>query len=369
MWLTSSSIGRKFIMALTGAFLILFVTFHVLMNGVALFWPSAYNVVCEFLGANWYALVGTLVLAGGFALHILYALWLTWENRCARGGDRYKVTSRPPQVEWASKNMLVLGIVIICFMVVHLWQFWAKMQLVEILHLPSDMPPAAGTYFIQEAFSCPWTLIIYIIGFIALWFHMTHGFWSMCHSSGLDNKTWMPRLKCIGNVWATVVCGLFLAEAIVFTVSAKNESYLNCPELQQQYIDMQQAGLEAGHEYPMLVLEGVPAANMAFKGTAAPAAYPGECGNSGDCAVCPENGCTDCAEGHCDVCPKDRCAPCGRHGEHSACPAGGHHRHHHGHHADCPHAAGCPAEGAANCPAGEQAPVENQVSETLPNNI
>ncbi len=339
MWLTSSSIGRKFIMALTGAFLILFVTFHVLMNGVALFWPSAYNVVCEFLGANWYALVGTLVLAGGFVLHILYALWLTWENRCARGGDRYKVTSRPPQVEWASKNMLVLGIVIICFMVVHLWQFWAKMQLVEILHLPSDMPPAAGTYFIQEAFSCPWTLIVYIVGFIALWFHMTHGFWSMCHSSGLDNKKWMSRLKCIGNVWATIVCGLFLAEAIVFTVSAKNENYLNCPELQQQYLEMQQAGLEAGHDYPMQALEGVPCSNMALKGTDAPSACSvdcaahrhADCGMAGECAVCPENGCNDCAEGHCDVCPKDQCAPCGRH--------------------------------------GEQAPVENQVSETLPNNI
>ncbi len=57
MWLTSSSIGRKFVMAITGACLVLFVTFHCLMNSVALFWPAAYNVVCEFLGANWYALV------------------------------------------------------------------------------------------------------------------------------------------------------------------------------------------------------------------------------------------------------------------------------------------------------------------------
>ena len=61
-------------MSLTGAFLILFVTFHALMNGVAIFWPTAYNVVCEFLGANWYALVGSLVLAAGFIVHILYAL-------------------------------------------------------------------------------------------------------------------------------------------------------------------------------------------------------------------------------------------------------------------------------------------------------
>ena len=46
-------------MSVTGAFLVLFLTFHALMNGVALFWPTAYNVVCEFLGANWYALIGS----------------------------------------------------------------------------------------------------------------------------------------------------------------------------------------------------------------------------------------------------------------------------------------------------------------------
>ena len=87
-------------MCLTGAFLILFVTFHVLMNGVAIFWPTAYNMVCEFLGANWYALIGTGVLALGFILHIVYATWLTVQNRKARGHERYEVTSRPPQVEW-----------------------------------------------------------------------------------------------------------------------------------------------------------------------------------------------------------------------------------------------------------------------------
>lgn len=77
MWLFSSSIGRKFVMAVTGLCLVLFVTFHVLMNSVALLWPTAYNAVCEFLGANWYALVASVGLAALFVIHILYALWLT----------------------------------------------------------------------------------------------------------------------------------------------------------------------------------------------------------------------------------------------------------------------------------------------------
>ncbi len=133
MWLTCSSIGRKLVMAVTGACLVLFVTFHCLMNGVALFWPMGYNAVCEFLGANWYALVASMGLAALFVIHILYALWLTLQNRRARGNDQYAIAGAAPGVEWSSKNMLVLGIVVVAFLVVHLIQFWAKMQLAEIL--------------------------------------------------------------------------------------------------------------------------------------------------------------------------------------------------------------------------------------------
>ncbi len=221
MWLTCSSIGRKFVMALTGICLVLFVTFHCLMNGVAIFSPEGYNAVCAFLGANWYALVASLGLAALFIIHICYALWLTLQNRKARGNDRYAVVTKPVQVEWASQNMLVLGIVVLAFIVVHMIQFWAKMQLAEIMgqHFPD---PQNGIYFIGEAFRNVWTPIVYIIGFIALWFHMNHGFWSMFQSCGWDNDTWLPRLKTIGFWWTTIVVLLFIAEAIVFTVRANS---------------------------------------------------------------------------------------------------------------------------------------------------
>lgn len=244
MWLTSSSIGRKVVMSLTGAFLILFVTFHALMNGVALLWPAAYNEVCLFLGANWYALVGTLVLAAGVLLHIVYALWLTVQNRKARGSERYDVNARQPQVEWSSKNMLVLGIVVVAFLFIHLIQFWARMQLAEICgceYVTADgeaVPAAAGTWFLSIAFSQPWTLVVYLIGFVALWFHLTHGFWSMFQTVGWNNKVWMQRLKCIGNTWATIVVALFIIEAVVFTVQANRGVYTDCPVLQEQYATM-----------------------------------------------------------------------------------------------------------------------------------
>lgn len=240
MWLTSSSIGRKLVMAITGACLVLFVTFHVLMNAVALIAPTAYNAVCAFLGANWYALVASMGLGLLFIIHIIYALWLTVQNRRARGADRYAVTARQPQVEWASKNMLVLGIVVLAFLVVHMIQFWAKMQLAEVLGKHAvdlngvEASPKAGMMFINAAFSCIWTPIIYIIGFVALWFHMNHGFWSMFQTTGWNNAIWIKRLKTIGLWWSSIVVALFIAEAIVFTVNANNDKYLTDPELQLQ---------------------------------------------------------------------------------------------------------------------------------------
>ena len=224
MWLTNSSLGRKVVMSVTGLFLLLFVTFHVLMNAVALISPRGYNLVCEFLGANWSALIATVILAAGFVFHIIYAFWLTLQNRKARGNDRYAVTTRPKSVEWASQNMLVLGIVVVAFLIVHLVQFWAKMQLVEVMHQVGCETEAAavvyaadGMHHIANAFSQIWTLPVYVIGLIALWFHMTHGFWSAFQSIGVSNNKWIPRFKTLGNWWSTIVVALFIIQAIVFT--------------------------------------------------------------------------------------------------------------------------------------------------------
>jgi len=200
------------------------VTFHVLMNAVALISPRGYNLVCEFLGANWYALIATVILAAGFVFHIIYAFWLTLQNRKARGNDRYAVTTRPKSVEWASQNMLVLGIVVVAFLIVHLVQFWAKMQLVEVMHQVGCETEAAavvyaadGMHHIANAFGQIWTLPVYVIGLIALWFHMTHGFWSAFQSIGVSNNKWIPRFKTLGNWWSTIVVALFIIQAIVFT--------------------------------------------------------------------------------------------------------------------------------------------------------
>ena len=156
MWLSNSSVGRKVVMSVTGIALILFLTFHCAMNVVALISPSGYNWICEMLGANWYAVAATMVLACLFVIHLVYAFWLTWQNRKARGNERYAVTDKPKTVEWASQNMLVLGIIVVLGLCLHLFNFWAKMMLPE-LNGTTDLQVLSnatnGIYHIKQTFS------------------------------------------------------------------------------------------------------------------------------------------------------------------------------------------------------------------------
>ena len=168
MWLINSSIGRKVVMSVTGIALILFLTFHGCMNIVALFSGEAYNWICEALGANWYAVVATLGLAALAVIHIVYAFILTAQNRSARGSERYAETEKPAKVEWASQNMLVLGIVVVLGLLLHLFNFWYNMMFAELIgttmgHLPSD-----GFAFIIDTFQNPVYVVLYIVWLVAL---------------------------------------------------------------------------------------------------------------------------------------------------------------------------------------------------------
>ena len=164
MWLYDSSVGKKVVMSVTGIALILFLTFHACMNIVAVFSADAYNSVCEFLGSNWYAVAGTLVLAFLVVLHFVYAFILTLENRKARGNNRYAVTSRPDKVEWASQNMFVLGLIVILGLCLHLYNFWANMMLAELTGNAGacGIDPTDGAAFIAQTFGNPVYAIIYI---------------------------------------------------------------------------------------------------------------------------------------------------------------------------------------------------------------
>ena len=216
MWLINSSIGRKVVMSLTGIALILFLTFHMSMNIVALFSGEGYNMICEFLGANWYAVVATMGLAALALLHIVYAFWLTMQNRAARGTERYEVTAKPEKVEWASQNMLVLGIIVLLGLVLHFWNFWYNMMFAELVGFETEFHPADGFAYIKETFSNPVFVVLYIVWLVALWFHLSHGFWSAMHTLGWNGKTWFERWKTIGLVYSTVLMLGFLVVVLAF---------------------------------------------------------------------------------------------------------------------------------------------------------
>ena len=210
MWLKDSSIGRKFIMSLTGLALVLFLIFHGCMNLAVVVSEEAYNTICHLLGANWYALIGTLGLAFLVVLHFCYGIYLTIQNRAARGNDRYAVTGKKEGVEWESENMLVLGFCVLGFLVLHLYNFWFRMQLAEITNgaTAGAFDPQNGAAYVKALFTTPVCgqiyCALYLIWLCALWFHLRHGVWSALHTLGWNNLVWMKRIKVIGVIVATL---------------------------------------------------------------------------------------------------------------------------------------------------------------------
>lgn len=216
MWLINSPIGRKVVMSLTGICLILFLTFHCCMNVVAFFSGDAYNMICEFLGSNWYAVAGTLGLAALAVVHIVYAFILTIQNRRARGNERYDVSASHETVSWASQNMLVLGLIILVGLVLHLYNFWGHMMFAELAHIQVAHDPSDGFAWILETFSNPVYSVLYLVWIVALWFHLSHGFWSSLHTLGISGKIWFKRWQIIGIVYVTILMGVFAFLVLAF---------------------------------------------------------------------------------------------------------------------------------------------------------
>jgi succinate dehydrogenase / fumarate reductase cytochrome b subunit len=196
-----SSIVKKLVMSISGLFLIVFLLLHLSINLSAIASESAYNAACKFMDTNIFIQIMVPVLALGFVVHIFMACWITLSNMRTRpvayaAGNRTKASS------WASRNMFVLGIVVLGFLAVHLSHFWAKMQLKHFL----GQHGADNPYLlVKTTLENPVWAMVYLVWIVALWFHLTHGFWSAFQSIGANNSKWLPRLKCIAVIFATVV--------------------------------------------------------------------------------------------------------------------------------------------------------------------
>jgi succinate dehydrogenase / fumarate reductase cytochrome b subunit len=206
----TSSIGKKVIMSISGLFLILFLVLHMSLNITSIFSEETFRQVCDFMALPIVSIL-VPVLAFGFVIHILYAFILTLGNIRARGGyNRYAVSNKAPTDSWAARNMIVLGIIVVLGLVLHLTHFWADMQLAEWMGKESANPNELMT----STFGNLWMTIIYLFWFAAIWFHLTHGFWSAFQSIGLSNTIWFKRLKVIGIIVVTALMGGFALTAI-----------------------------------------------------------------------------------------------------------------------------------------------------------
>ena len=147
----TSSIGKKLIMSISGLFLILFLTVHLVANSTFLFSEEAFETACEIM-ATPFVTVMVPVLAFGFVIHIIYATILTLYNRKARGNERYAIPHKGHADSWSAKNMFVLGIIVLGCLVFHLTHFWDDMQLQEFMgNEPVNPNTDSGAHSRQSA--------------------------------------------------------------------------------------------------------------------------------------------------------------------------------------------------------------------------
>lgn len=231
MFIFNSSIGKKFIQAVSGAFLIVFLLLHATINFFSVIdsftgkfgavaaddklfsaGDGLFKLGCDFMSTPVISIM-VPVLALGFLVHIVYGCWLTFQNVRARGGfKRYEVSSKAAADSWSARNMFVLGIVILGIIFFHLFHFWAKMQMPEFLHV--------GTFennpylLLTTVLGKWWILVIYLIWFAAVWLHLIHGFWSMFQTVGWDGSVWFKRVKVIGIIFASLICLMFVTVGI-----------------------------------------------------------------------------------------------------------------------------------------------------------
>jgi succinate dehydrogenase / fumarate reductase cytochrome b subunit len=207
--LFTSSVGKKFVMGLTGIFLILFLVVHVGIN--ACIWAmddgKMFNLAANFMGATVVPRVLEIGLFAGFLLHIVQAYVLEQQNRRKRSVT-YQVPMGNKGSKWYSRYMGWLGTFVLLFLVIHIKNFWVPSRF--------DMPDGyAQTYngvevhdmfrLMKETFSNIGYVIVYLVGCFALAYHLMHGFQSAFRSIGVYNGRYLKLINGIGVGFAIVV--------------------------------------------------------------------------------------------------------------------------------------------------------------------
>ncbi len=202
----TSSIGRKFTMGLSGIFLILFLIVHAGINSCIFLndHGETFNQVARFMSHNWIMRFLEIGLFATLVLHIIQGLTLWYLNKKARPVD-YAFNQPSKNSKWYSRSMGILGTLLLLFIVMHLNHFYVG---TKIALYGGDKPHNLYEEM-QEVFSNQWVVVLYLVGVIALFWHLYHGFQSAFHTLGINHKKYTPIINCAGLTYAVIICILF----------------------------------------------------------------------------------------------------------------------------------------------------------------
>lgn len=214
--LLKSSIGKKFTMALSALFLIVFLLQHLVINSLSVVYPEGFNEVSAFMSANPIVqFVMQPILLIGVVYHFVMGFVLEIQNKKARGPVAYAKYNGAANASWTSRNMLISGSVILLFLLVHLWQFWVPTIFDHYFNSASGF--GEGNYFIdhvKHVFTNAGTLILYVVAFVFLSLHLQHGFASAFQSIGARHPRYTPFLVAFGKWYSILVPALFIVIAV-----------------------------------------------------------------------------------------------------------------------------------------------------------
>ena len=220
-WFTktfSSTIGRKIIMSITGLFLCSFLVVHLIGN-LQLFkndGGAAFNVYSHFMGTNPVIRTMEIVLLLGFLFHIYDAIVLTRKNKAARPVN-YANNHPEENSPWSSRNMGLLGTVILVFLIIHLWNFFVPARFGGLEGVVVEDVEYDNLYLrVVESFQIWWYVLIYVLAMVALAYHLIHGFQSAFQSLGLTHKKYTPFIQKFGYAFSVIVCLGFAIIPIYF---------------------------------------------------------------------------------------------------------------------------------------------------------
>ena len=207
----TSSIGQKLIMSLTGLFLIVFLKIHLLGNLQLLAGDGgqSFNEYTYLMTHNPLIKMVSYGLYLFIIIHTIQGIVLAIQNRKAKSST-YKVKSGY-KTTWASRNMALLGTLILAFLIIHMGDFWFKMKFTDQIEKVTYEGVEYLNLFehVSAAYANPTVVIIYIVGMIVLGFHLWHGFQSAFQTLGLNHKKYTPAIQFIGKAFAIIVPALF----------------------------------------------------------------------------------------------------------------------------------------------------------------